>query len=66
MPDGTHCSNPRAAATVADTATVVAGRPRARWWCHLPLPDSGAWLFIALSTFIHFGYYLTLAQAQDR
>ena len=25
--------------------------------------ERAAWIFIALSTFIHFGYYLTLAQA---
>ena len=48
-----------------DTATVVAGSTA----CSLvalpfvPLPDRGAWPFIAASTCIHFGYYLTLAQA---
>ncbi len=48
-----------------DTATVVAGSTACSLVAlpFLPLPDSGAWLFIALSTFIHFGYYLTLAQA---
>jgi drug/metabolite transporter (DMT)-like permease len=48
-----------------DTATVVAGSTA----CSLaalpfvPLPDAGACPFIAASTFIHVGYYLTLAQA---
>jgi drug/metabolite transporter (DMT)-like permease len=48
-----------------DTATVVAGSTV----CSLlalpffPLPDAGAWPFAAASTVIHFGYYLTLAQA---
>jgi drug/metabolite transporter (DMT)-like permease len=48
-----------------DTATVVAG---GTVWSLLvlpfvPLPNGSAWIFIAISTFIHFGYYLTLAQA---
>ena len=48
-----------------DTATVVAGSTL----CSLvalpffPFPDAGAWPFVAASTGIHFGYYLTLAQA---
>ena len=48
-----------------DTATVVAGSTACSLVAlpFLPLPDPGAWPFIALSTFIHFGYYLTLAQA---
>jgi drug/metabolite transporter (DMT)-like permease len=48
-----------------DTATVVAGSTvcSAIALPFLPSPDPGAWIFIAASTFIHFGYYLTLAQA---
>jgi drug/metabolite transporter (DMT)-like permease len=48
-----------------DTATVVAGSTA----CSLailpfvPLPDAASRIFVAASTFIHFGYYLTLAQA---
>ncbi|MEP7206823.1 MAG: EamA family transporter [Casimicrobiaceae bacterium] len=48
-----------------DTATVVAGS--AVWGLlllpFLPIPDSGAWKFAALSSVIHFAYYVTLAQA---
>jgi drug/metabolite transporter (DMT)-like permease len=48
-----------------DTAMVVAG---ATMWSlvalpFVPLPDIASWPFIAASTIIHFGYYLTLAQA---
>jgi drug/metabolite transporter (DMT)-like permease len=48
-----------------DTAMVVAG---GTVWSLLalpfvPLPDAAAWPFVATSTFIHFGYYLTLTQA---
>ena len=48
-----------------DTATVVAGSTVCSLLAlpFLPMPDAGAWPFIAASTFIHFGYYLTLAQA---
>ncbi len=48
-----------------DTATVVAGSTACSLVAlpFLPLPDRGAWPFIAASTIIHFGYYLTLAQA---
>jgi multidrug transporter EmrE-like cation transporter len=48
-----------------DTAAVVAGSTL----CALallpfvPLPDPAAWPFIAASTAIHLGYYLTLVQA---
>jgi len=48
-----------------DTATVVAGS--SVWGCLVaPLvgvPASAAWPYMALSAVIHFGYYLTLAQA---
>jgi len=48
-----------------DTAMVVAGSTA---WSLLalpfvPLPDLAVWPFVAASTFIHFAYYLTLAQA---
>jgi drug/metabolite transporter (DMT)-like permease len=48
-----------------DTAAVVAG---SGLWALLllpfvPLPHASAWLFIAASSAIHFGYYITLAQA---
>lgn len=48
-----------------DTATVVAG---SSLWalCVLPwvpAPATAAWPFIAASTAVHFGYYLTLARA---
>ena len=48
-----------------DTATVVAGSTTCSLLAlpFVPLPDTGAWPFIAASTFIHVGYYLTLAQA---
>jgi len=48
-----------------DTATVVAGSTACSLLAlpFVPLPDAGAWPFIAASTFIHVGYYLTLAQA---
>src|SRR5690349_11923147 len=48
-----------------DTASVVAGGAV----CGLvllpfvPLPNAGAWQFAAASAVIHFGYYVTLAQA---
>lgn len=48
-----------------DTASVVAGSSV----CALivlpfvPLPDPASWKFAAASTVIHFGYYVTLAQA---
>src|ERR1700687_43354 len=48
-----------------DTASVVAGSS----FCGLlvvafvPFPGPSAWPFIAASSVIHFGYYLTLAQA---
>ncbi|MEO5700219.1 MAG: EamA family transporter [Casimicrobiaceae bacterium] len=48
-----------------DTATVVAGS--ALWGLvllpFLPIPDPAAWKFAALSSVIHFAYYVTLAQA---
>ena len=48
-----------------DTAAVVAG---SCFWSLLalpfvPLPQPAAWFFIAASSAIHFGYYITLAQA---
>jgi len=48
-----------------DTATVVAG---STVWAllalpFLPLPSAGVLPFVAASTIIHFGYYLTLAEA---
>jgi drug/metabolite transporter (DMT)-like permease len=48
-----------------DTAAIVAGSAV----CALlvlplvPLPERSAWRYIALSTVIHFGYYISLAQA---
>jgi drug/metabolite transporter (DMT)-like permease len=48
-----------------DTATVVAGSSvcglAVVWF--VPLPASAAWPYMAGSAVIHFGYYLTLAQA---
>jgi drug/metabolite transporter (DMT)-like permease len=48
-----------------DTAAVVAGS--CVWGLlalpFVPVPQPAAWLFIAASSVIHFGYYLTLAQA---
>ena len=48
-----------------DTAAVVAGS--SIWGLvmlpFLPLPHPSAWVFIAASSVIHFGYYITLAQA---
>jgi len=48
-----------------DTATVVAGS--ALWGLavvpFVPLPAAAAWPYMATSAVIHFGYYLTLAQA---
>jgi drug/metabolite transporter (DMT)-like permease len=48
-----------------DTAAVVAGS--SLWGLlalpFVPMPQSAAWIFIAASSVIHFGYYLTLAQA---
>jgi drug/metabolite transporter (DMT)-like permease len=48
-----------------DTATVVAGS--SIWGLAVvvfaPLPAEAAWPYIAASATIHFGYYLTLAQA---
>jgi drug/metabolite transporter (DMT)-like permease len=51
--------------SILDTAAVVAG---SSFWGLLalpfvPLPHPAAWLFMAASSVIHFGYYLTLAQA---
>jgi drug/metabolite transporter (DMT)-like permease len=48
-----------------DTATVVVGSAA---WCLLvlpfvPLPDAAAWKFIAMSSVVHFGYYVTLSHA---
>jgi glycine/D-amino acid oxidase-like deaminating enzyme/multidrug transporter EmrE-like cation transporter len=48
-----------------DTATVVVG---SAMWCLLvlpfvPLPDAAAWKFIAMSSVVHFGYYVTLSHA---
>lgn len=48
-----------------DTATVVAG---STFWSlvalpFVPLPFTGSWVFGLASVVIHFGYYLTLAQA---
>jgi drug/metabolite transporter (DMT)-like permease len=48
-----------------DTTAVVAGS--SLWGLlalpFVPLPQPAAWMFIAASAVIHFGYYLTLAQA---
>ena len=48
-----------------DTAAVVAGS--SIWGLLLlpvvPIPDPSAWKFAAMSTVIHFAYYITLAQA---
>jgi drug/metabolite transporter (DMT)-like permease len=48
-----------------DTATVVAGS--SLWGLavvpFVPLPAAAAWPYMATSAVIHFGYYLTLAQA---
>ena len=48
-----------------DTATVVAGS--AIWGLavvpFVPLPATASWPYMAVSATIHFGYYLTLAQA---
>ncbi len=48
-----------------DTATVVAGS--AVWGLavvpFVPIPAAASWPFMAVSATIHFGYYLTLAQA---
>ena len=48
-----------------NTAAVVAGS--ALWGLlalpFVPMPQPAAWLFIAASSVIHFGYYITLAQA---
>jgi drug/metabolite transporter (DMT)-like permease len=48
-----------------DTAAVVAGS--AAWaFVALPfagMPDPAAWKFVALSSLIHFGYYVTLSNA---
>src|SRR5213075_1181830 len=48
-----------------DTATVVAGS--AVWSLlvlpFVPLPDPTAWKFIAMSSVVHFGYYVTLSHA---
>ena len=48
-----------------DTATVVAGS--SLWGCvvvpFIGVPASAAWPYMAISAVIHFGYYLTLAQA---
>jgi len=48
-----------------DTAAVVAGSSLCAFalLAFVPLPDPPAWPFIAASTAIHFGYYLTLVQA---
>jgi drug/metabolite transporter (DMT)-like permease len=48
-----------------DTATVVVGS--AVWSVlvlpFVPLPDAAAWKFIAMSSVVHFGYYVTLSHA---
>src|SRR5215472_15555357 len=48
-----------------DTAVVVAGS--SLWGCvvvpFVGTPATAAWPFMAMSAVIHFGYYLTLAQA---
>jgi drug/metabolite transporter (DMT)-like permease len=48
-----------------DTATVVAGS--SLWGCvvvpFVGVPATAAWPYMALSAVIHFGYYVTLAQA---
>jgi drug/metabolite transporter (DMT)-like permease len=48
-----------------DTAAVVAGSSLCALalLAFVPLPDPAAWPFIAASTAIHLGYYLTLVQA---
>ena len=48
-----------------DTAAVVAGSSLCALalLAFVSLPDPAAWPFIAASTAIHFGYYLTLVQA---
>ena len=51
-----------------DTAAVVAGS--SLWGLvalpFVPMPQPAAWSFIATSAAIHFGYYVTLAQAYRR
>ena len=48
-----------------DTASVVAGSSLCALLVlpFVPLPDVAAWKFMAASTCIHFGYYITLAHA---
>ena len=48
-----------------DTATVVAGSTACSLLAlpFVPLPFPGSWVFALASCVIHFGYYLTLAQA---
>ena len=48
-----------------DTASVVAGSCVWALLClpFVPMPDPAAWKFIAASSVIHFGYYITLAHA---
>src|SRR5213080_4030513 len=48
-----------------DTATVVAGSAVSGLAVvpFVPLPAAAAWPYMAASATIHFGYYLTLAQA---
>ena len=48
-----------------DTAAVVAGSSFIGLVLlpFVPVPDPAAWKFAAMSTVIHFGYYITLAQA---
>jgi len=48
-----------------DTASVVAGSSLCALLVlpFVPLPDVAAWKFMAASTCVHFGYYVTLAHA---
>jgi drug/metabolite transporter (DMT)-like permease len=48
-----------------DTASVVAGSSLCALLVlpFVPLPNVAAWKFMAASTFVHFGYYVTLAHA---
>jgi drug/metabolite transporter (DMT)-like permease len=57
--------NSQGSEPMLDTATVVAG---SALWAVLvlpfvPLPDAAAWKFMAASSVVHFGYYVTLSHA---
>lgn len=57
--------NSQGSEPMLDTATVVAGS--ALWSVlvlpFVPLPDAAAWKFMAMSSVVHFGYYVTLSHA---